>query len=66
MNNQPIESLRAESRAAEKSAIEQIDQVEQFLDGLGRIAEGDNLVERVINAVTHYATQMGRWVEQNK
>lgn len=40
--------------------------VDRFLNGLGKIAIGDTLMERLTNVLTHYVNQMGRWVERNK
>ena len=44
------------------SAEEQISDVEDLLDGLGEIADGNTLRERVERVIAHYVNQMGRWV----
>jgi len=49
----------------QKSLVQQIKELNAYLDNFGIIAGGNTLVERVHNVVQHYATQMGRWVKKH-
>jgi len=58
------ESLHAQPPRVTLLQID-IDAANEYLDQLGDIAEGTGLVARIDNVVRYYATQLGRWTDDN-
>jgi hypothetical protein len=50
----------------EKTAQEELDDINLWLAELEPVAGGGTTLEQIQNVIRHYATQMGRWHKENK